>query len=1015
MKFFTKHILRNLALSVLSAAALSACGGGSCANCNTASSSNLTLSIAAPSQYPAGIATTVYLTMTNTSNVNGTNLVYSVPAPGELGNYTGVVITTDANGAGQNCANILAGESCTFTATIPAGSKPGSFTVTATPNGSSSQSATITTAGKSLQAGSISVTANLGLVDIPTTNNDYYVLPSDQVITGSATQATTAYVSVLVKKVGDGLNSLKLVDEAGVELSYTPVGTPSYTLNSVNSYKVIIPAGKTIQHIQALSNTCTTVNIGTNDSSACSNDADVNLVSQGNGILSVQPNQFNMSTSYESQVITLTNTGTGTVNNIVYPDWASLGQGQFTLSENNCASFSKLSAGQSCTITLRYTANTTSGAITPVFNYDDDNNSGTEPKNTEIIIPYTGTLPATPFSVLTIQPSSVSLSESSSRRVLTITNTVGGNTAGVTIPAGWTLPNLASPLEFESTNCYNLPDGLYGFALTTKALSVGDSCIYTIKYSNAESAGQTSLAFTYNNGIASGQVTNVAVDWSALVSVAPTITILSIPNPVGSVMMGGGFQFTAMLSGTGSSTVSAEFANPAAGIITSDLSPCALASTGVTSCTFTVMTAWDTSLANSLDNLAYQINISATNSVSVTGSPVSYTELTPTVYLPQTGQTPTAPITATAGMDGYVHAGIPWAYATSGTTTPATRFTVGTDAEANCVTDNLTGLMWVKSLASVTVKGALSGSPTTWQNALDSVATANSGAGYCGYKDWYLPTVNDLASLLNAGFSAGDKKQNTWLNEQGFSSVQPDRYWSSSTSTSYDNSALYVNFDTSVVSPNGIGFTGRVWPVRRPSGVVTAPAKVAKTGESGGATGADNGVAWPSSRFAAGNGAAESCISDKLTGLMWPKNGIIGFEVTDGGGPIAQPDYTNATTNLNTLNWSNALTAVANMNSAPIKLCGYSDWRLPNRVELKSMVNYGAANPASWLMYGTGNSGAPVCDGACFVNVQANEYWSSSTVALNIIGAWFVDFNYGRVSADDKASNYYVWPVRGGQ
>ena len=38
MKLFTKNVLRNLALAMLGAAALSACGGaGSCANCNTAS------------------------------------------------------------------------------------------------------------------------------------------------------------------------------------------------------------------------------------------------------------------------------------------------------------------------------------------------------------------------------------------------------------------------------------------------------------------------------------------------------------------------------------------------------------------------------------------------------------------------------------------------------------------------------------------------------------------------------------------------------------------------------------------------------------------------------------------------------------------------------------------------------------------------------------------------------------------------------------------------------------------
>ena len=42
---------------------------------------NLTLAIEAPSQYPAGVAVTAYLTMTNTSNVNATNLVYTVPAP----------------------------------------------------------------------------------------------------------------------------------------------------------------------------------------------------------------------------------------------------------------------------------------------------------------------------------------------------------------------------------------------------------------------------------------------------------------------------------------------------------------------------------------------------------------------------------------------------------------------------------------------------------------------------------------------------------------------------------------------------------------------------------------------------------------------------------------------------------------------------------------------------------------------------------------------------------------------
>jgi hypothetical protein len=199
--------------------------------------------------------------------------------------------------------------------------------------------------------------------------------------------------------------------------------------------------------------------------------------------------------------------------------------------------------------------------------------------------------------------------------------------------------------------------------------------------------------------------------------------------------------------------------------------------------------------------------------------------------------------------------------------------------------------------------------------------------------------------------------------------------------------------------------------------VTAAPAQVPATGQSvdSNVLGANKGVAWPSSRFVAGTGATADCITDKLTGLMWPKNGIIGFEATNGGGPIAQPNYVNTTANLNQINWTYALTAVANMNTAPIKLCGYSDWRLPNKVELKSLVNYGAANPANWLMYGSGNSGTPACDGACFANVQADYYWSSSTYASDTTRAWYVGFNYGSVGAIFKPFDLYVWPVRGGQ
>ena len=170
------------------------------------------------------------------------------------------------------------------------------------------------------------------------------------------------------------------------------------------------------------------------------------------------------------------------------------------------------------------------------------------------------------------------------------------------------------------------------------------------------------------------------------------------------------------------------------------------------------------------------------------------------------------------------------------------------------------------------------------------------------------------------------------------------------------------------------------------------------------------GVAWPSPRFEVGtqsDGSAcptgQEVITDKLTGLMWPKNGIIGFESTDGSDPIAQPDYANTTADLNQIQWDQALTAVSNMNTATTKLCGYSDWRLPNALELETLINQSESNPSTWL-----NN---VSQG--FVNVQSDNYWSSSTYANLTTNAWVVFFFTGSVNANSKTNNDYVLPVRG--
>jgi len=135
------------------------------------------------------------------------------------------------------------------------------------------------------------------------------------------------------------------------------------------------------------------------------------------------------------------------------------------------------------------------------------------------------------------------------------------------------------------------------------------------------------------------------------------------------------------------------------------------------------------------------------------------------------------------------------------------------------------------------------------------------------------------------------------------------------------------------------------------------------------------GVAWPNPRFVAGSGPTVDCVTDNLTGLMW----------------VRAPSASAVT-------WATALT-----NANNLTLCGFSDWRLPNRKELRSLVNYGVAdNAASMNTQG-------------FTGVQGGFYWTSSTFAVDTTFAVLVRFAVGEGGAQNKNLNFLVWPVRAGQ
>jgi hypothetical protein len=344
-----------------------------------------------------------------------------------------------------------------------------------------------------------------------------------------------------------------------------------------------------------------------------------------------------------------------------------------------------------------------------------------------------------------------------------------------------------------------------------------------------------------------------------------------------------------------------------------------------------------------------------------------------TVNLPKTGQTTcydavgnVIPCPGT-GQDGEIRAGVAW---------PDPRFTDNGDGT---VTDNLTGLMWLKDANCF---GSM-----TWQGALNKVAdlNANPGSYTCGgysatYTDWTLPNVNELESLYNAE----QPNSASWLNGKGFVNVQSDNYWSSTTNASYIGHGWVVGMKYGSVNRLVKSENYYVWPVRS---ITTPPAALWRTGQTASyAVGDDGdlqrGVAWPAPRFA-DNG--DGTVTDNLTGLMWLKDANCFGNMT----------------------WQAALDKVADFNANPTSFsCGgyaaaYSDWRLPNRKELHSLSDFSQFHPA-------------LPEGHPYSDVQADSfYWSSTTRGDYTSGTFAVYMPNGNVlvcpkSYDDRC----VWPVR---
>lgn len=139
----------------------------------------------------------------------------------------------------------------------------------------------------------------------------------------------------------------------------------------------------------------------------------------------------------------------------------------------------------------------------------------------------------------------------------------------------------------------------------------------------------------------------------------------------------------------------------------------------------------------------------------------------------------------------------------------------------------------------------------------------------------------------------------------------------------------------------------------------------------------------PAGRFS----VAGDTVTDQSTGLVWKK-------CSEGQSGAA------CTGDATSVSWSDALKAAQNANAGS-GFGGFTDWRLPNRAELASLLERKCADPA--------------IDTAAFPGTPGQRYWSSSPNVRNAAMSWMVDFNGGDVFPLLKTSTMHVRLVRAGK